>query len=499
MLKSGHAHLESLRDGRVIYIGNEKITDVTTHPAFRNTAQTVAMLYDIKADPANRDVATFDEDGERYSAYFLKPRTRDDLARRSRAHKFWGDASYGLFGRSGDHMAGWITALAMQPEVMPKPDFGRNITAYYEHMRKNDTFLVYAVLPPQAARDPEFYARENVAVPTLRVTGEDDNGVTLNGMKMLATSAVFANEIWIGNVLPLAPTQVKESITCAIPVATAGVSLWSRKSFEREAESIFDNPLSSRFDETDSMVLFDNVKVPWERVFVHDDAAASREIYHKSAAHRFGNHQSNVRFLSKLQLLLGIASKVTVSNNAREIPAVKEILGKLAAMEGMLAGVIAGQCMDYDDLCNGYVSFNRRYMYAGLQWCTDNYNEITAILRELCGGGVFQMPADASVLADPHLAKTFEQYWRTPTQTAVERMKLFKLAWDLLGSEFGGRHLQYEKFYAGPPFLVRNYNYQWAPWSRYDAIVDDLMAQYGVPDAASAASNGHAERGVPLK
>lgn len=487
MLRTGAEHLESLRDGRTIYIGSEKITDVTTHPAFRNTAQTVAMLYDIKADPANHHITAFEEDGELYSSYYLKPKTRDDLARRSKMHKFWGDASYGLFGRSGDHVAGWVTALAMQPEVMPKPEFARNISAYYDHMRKNDTFLVYAVLPPQAARDPDFYARENIPFPTLRVTGEDDNGVTLNGMKMLATSAVFANEIWIGNVLPLAPTQVKESITCSIPVATPGVTLWSRKSFEREAQSTFDNPLSSRFDETDSMVLFKNVKVPWERVFVHDDPAASREIYHKSAAHRFGNHQSNVRFLSKLQLLLGIASKVTISNNAREIPAVKEVLGRLAAMEGALAGMIAGQCMDFDDLGNGYVSFNRRYMYAGLQWCTDSYNEITAIVRELCGGGVFQMPADASVLEDEELKATFEQYWRAPKQTAIERMKLFKLAWDLLGSEFGGRHLQYEKFYAGPPFLVRNYNYQWAPWDRYDAIVDDLMAQYDVPSREATA------------
>lgn len=486
MLKSGRDHLESLRDGRVIYIGSEKITDVATHPAFRNTAQTVAMLYDIKADPANRDAAAYEEDGELYSTYFLKPRTRDDLARRTKAHKFWGDASYGLFGRSADHMAGWITALAMQPEVMPKPEFGRNITAYYEYMRKNDTFLVYAVLPPQAARDPEFYARENIPVPTLRVTGEDDAGVTLNGMKMLATSAVFANEIWIGNVLPLAPSQVKESITCALEVATPGVTLWSRKSFERDAQSRFDNPFSSRFDETDSMVLFDNVKVPWERVFVHDDAPASRDIYHKSAAHRFGNHQSNVRFLSKLQLLLGIASKVTLSNNAREIPAVRDVLGKLAAMEGMLAGVIAGQSMDYDDLGNGYLSFNRRYMYAGLQWCTENHEEIAAIVRELCGGGVFQMPGDASIFEDPALTRTFEQYWRTPAQSAVDRMKLFKLAWDLLGSEFGGRHWQYEKFYAGPPFLVRNYNYQWAPWATYDAIVDSVMAQYDIPELDAA-------------
>ncbi len=480
MLKTGRDHLESLRDGRVIYIGSERITDVTSHPAFRKTAQTVGMLYDIKADPANADLMSYKEGDELYSTFFLQPRTREDLVRRTRAHKFWSDASYGLFGRSADHMASWITALAMQPEVLQTAGYADNMRRYYDFMRTNDTFLVYAVLPPQAARDPDFYARENIPIPTLRVTGEDDNGVTLNGMKMLATSAVFANEVWIGNVIPLAPSQTKEAITCAVPVGTPGVALWSRKSFEREATSLFDNPLSSRFDETDSMVLFDNVKIPWERVFVHDDPIRSREIYHKSAAHCFGNHQSNVRFLSKLQLLVGIASKVTQSNNAAEIPAVRETLGRLAAMEANLAGMIAGQAMDYEELGNGYVSFNRRYMYAALAWCTDNYGEICSIVRELCGGGVFQMPADSSVLDDPELRKTFETYWRTPTQSSVERMKLFKLAWDMLGSEFGGRHLQYEKFYAGPAFLVRGYSYREAPWARFDSIVDALMNQYDV-------------------
>ncbi len=483
MLKTGRDHLESLRDGRVIYIGAERITDVTAHPAFRRTAQTVGMLYDIKADPANAGVMSYEEGNECFSIFFLQPRTRDDLVRRTRAHKFWSDASYGLFGRSADHMASWITALAMQPEVFATAKYAKNIARYYEFMRRNDTFLVYAVLPPQAARDPDFYARENIPIPTLRVTDEDDNGVTLNGMKMLATSAVFANEIWIGNVIPLAPSQTKEAITCAVPVGTPGVTLWARKSFEREAISLFDNPLSSRFDETDSMVLFDNVKIPWDRVFVHDDPIRSREIYSKSAAHCFGNHQSNVRFLSKLQLLLGIASKVTQSNNVAEIPAVRETLGRLAAMEASLAAMIAGQSMDYEDLGNGFVSFNRRYMYAALAWGTDNYGDICSIVRELCGGSVFQMPADSSVLDDPHLRRTFEMYWRTPTQSSLERMKLFKLAWDMLGSEFGGRHVQYEKFYAGPAFLVRSYNYREAPWAGFDSIVETLMAQYDVPQA----------------
>ncbi len=498
MLKTGREHLESLHDGRVIYIGSERITDVTTHPAFRRTAQTVAMLYDMKADPANAATMSYELGGERFSTFFLQPTTRDGLAQRTRAHKFWSDASYGLFGRSADHMASWITALAMQPEVLQTRQYAENIRQYYDFMRKNDTFLVYAVLPPQAARDPDFYTRANLPIPTLRVTDEDDHGVTLNGMKMLATSAVFANEVWIGNVIPLAPSQVKEAITCAVPVGTPGITLWSRTSFERDAKSIFDNPLSSRFDETDSMVLFDNVKIPWARVFVHDDPIRSREIYTKSAAHCFGNHQSNVRFLSKLQLLLGIASKVAQSNSAADIPAVRETLGRLAAMEACLAGMIAGQSMDYEDLGNGFVSFNRRYMYAALQWCTDNYGEICSIVRELSGGGVFQMPADSSVFDDLELRRIFETYWRTPTQSSRERMKLFKLAWDMLGSEFGGRHVQYEKFYAGPAFLVRGYSYREAPWARFDAIVASLMEPYDIaPELKSTDSGGGTRTNLP--
>ena len=150
---------------------------------------------------------------------------------------------------------------------------------------------------------PSFYTRQNLPVPTLRVVREEDDGVVIAGMKMLATGALFANEIWIGNVLPLAPDQKKEAITCAIPCNAPGLRLWSRKPMEADCTSEFDSPLAYRYDESDSMLLCDDVKVPWERVFVHDDAALSRNIYIGTPSHCFGNHQSNVRYWSKMRLL----------------------------------------------------------------------------------------------------------------------------------------------------------------------------------------------------
>ena len=100
MLRSGKEHLESLRDGRVIYIGSERVDDVTQHPAFRNAAQTVAMIYEMKADPALREEMTYEEDGGRHSIYFLRARSREDLQRRMLGHQRIADLTYGMFGRS---------------------------------------------------------------------------------------------------------------------------------------------------------------------------------------------------------------------------------------------------------------------------------------------------------------------------------------------------------------------------------------------------------------
>src|SRR5688500_1985556 len=168
MLKTGAEHLESLRDGRVVYIGSERVDDVTTHPAFRNAARTVAGIYDMKL--ANRDAMSFEEEGERYSIYYLRPKTREDLARRTRGHRMIAETTYGLFGRSPGHVASFVAGMAMRPDEL-KPPFGfpKNLLSFYDHVRKADSYVVYAVVPPQAARNPDFYQRQNIPVPALSV------------------------------------------------------------------------------------------------------------------------------------------------------------------------------------------------------------------------------------------------------------------------------------------------------------------------------------------
>jgi 4-hydroxyphenylacetate 3-monooxygenase len=479
MLRTGQEYLASLCDGRRIYIGGERVEDPASHPAFRNAARTVAGIFDLAFEPATRATIVVD-DPQPYRAYLLKPRNRDDLVRRMNAHRLIAERTHGLFGRSPDHVASFVTGMAMQPQAFKTGSrpYDQHIVAYYERIKRDDLFVCYAIIPPQGARTtgPSQTASNN-----LTVTAERDDGVILNGVKMLATGAVFADEVWIGNIFPLKPDQAKSSITCAVPINAPGLSLWSRTPYEREATSEFDRPLAYRFDETDSLVIFDNVFIPWESVFTHDDIERSRNIYLETPAHTFGNHQSNVRFWAKLRLIVGLASKISKANGAGDNPLVRAVLGDLAAHEAALSGMIYGQIQNCEQLPDGQACFNRRHVYAALDYCTKNYWEISNVVRELLGGGMFQMPADSSVLQDAELTAQFKRYFGTPQQEAVARMKLFKLAWDLLGTEFASRHFQYEKFYAGAPFVIKNHNDRECPWHELESIVDRLLESYAEP------------------
>lgn len=495
MLKSGREFLDGLKDGRAVYVGGERVADVTAHPGFRGAARTLAALYDWKADKSQHGVLSFEEDGDRCSMWFLRPRSREDLERRMTAHKLVADFSFGLFGRAPDHTGSTLTGLAMNPSVFERigQGFGDNIVKHYLRSRRNDVFAAYAILPPPGGRDAEFLAREGRAQPALRVVDERDDGVVISGMKMLATGAVYADEIWIGNAHVLAPTQTAESITCAVPVNAPGLSLWSRKPFAAQLDRPMDYPLASRFDESDAIVLADRVFVPWERVFVHKEPEMTRHIYQQTPGQCLGNHQSNVRFWAKMELLTGLVGRIAEASGADKFPQIRDMLGRMASLEAMIGGLVHGQIHAYENWPGGpehYVCFNRRIMYAALNWCTESHGQIIEMLRELTGGSIFQMPADASVLDDAALACTFDQFWWSPKASARERLKLYRLAWDLVGSEFAGRFLQYEKFYSGPGAVVRGHSQREAPWRRFDAVVDRALAQQQLPAETPPSAEG---------
>jgi 4-hydroxyphenylacetate 3-monooxygenase len=141
--------------------------------------------------------------------------------------------------------------------------------------------------------------------------------------------------------------------------------------------------------------------------------------------------------------------------------------------------MIDGQIEAFHRIDHGYALYNLRYLYAALHWAMDNHSQLLDMVRELMGGGQFQFPASIDVLEDPQLGEVFEELWTAGPFGAVERMKLFKLAWDLVGSDHASRATSYEKLFVGPAFAVRNYNFVNAPWDELHAIAEDFMATYG--------------------
>jgi 4-hydroxyphenylacetate 3-monooxygenase len=206
------------------------------------------------------------------------------------------------------------------------------------------------------------------------------------------------------------------------------------------------------------------------------------------------NHQCNVRFGTKLRFMLAVASLVAQATGARDIPTVRDTLGRLAAMEAGYNAMIDGQIEAFLSVDHGFVLYNRRYLYAAIHWAMEHHSEWIDILRELMGGGHFQFPASIDVVDDAELGELFTTFWTAGQQGAVDRMKLFKLAWDLIGSDHASRATSYEKFFVGPGFAVRNYNFINAPWDELHHIAEDFMATYGYEGAAAAtaAQRSHA-------
>jgi 4-hydroxyphenylacetate 3-monooxygenase len=494
MTKTGADHVASLRDGRELYIDGERVADVTTHPAFRNAIATTAAMYDYQADPANIEAMTFEArpGGPRVSRGWELTRSHAELASRRQALTRWCRLHYGFMGRSPDFIASGLAGMRMGYDVLTRLNAKRAeaILGYYEYARDRDLFVTYAVVNPQGDRSKgasdqgdEFHA--------VRVVDEDAQGIAVRGGKMLGTSSVMANEVFIGNVQPLREGEEPYAVAFAIPMATEGLKIFSRKSYERAAVSEFDNPLASRLDENDAVFWLEDVKVPWERVFAASDVKLSRDIFHATPAHVSHNYQSQIRLVVKLQFLVAIARRIAEVNGIINIPQVRETLGKLAAQASMVDGLLHG--IEAGGAAHGeFFIPSRQFLYSALCVTQTLYNEFVNDIRNLAGGGLIMLPSSIEDFASPAIAPYIEKTQRSPAADAEGRVKFFKLAWDALGSEFAGRHAQYEMFYVGATFVARNYLYNNYPWDQGAAMLDSLLGSYSA--ASVLAKSGRRTR-----
>ncbi|GIH23403.1 siderophore biosynthesis-related protein [Acrocarpospora phusangensis] len=482
-LRTKADYLNDLRDGRNVYVGGELVTDVTTHEAFRNAADSVGDIYAAVSDPKNEHLTTYieEETGDQCSLTFLRPRNRDDIVAKRKFHQVVSETSNGLLGRTPDHVGSSVTGMASQVDVFTEGGYPDHVLDYWRFVRDRDLYVAHAVAPPSGTRSlSSIYDSSKSAEPVrnpnaLRVVDSDSEGVTVHGVKVLATSAVLADEIWIGNILPLRPGDEAYSVSFAVPVATEGLKLISRTSFEGRSRNIYEYPLAATFDETDSVLVFDNVKVPWERVFTFNGIAASVAAFNSTPAHALANLQAHVRLLVKSGTMLGLTRVLTEVIGTSGIPGVQDELRRMALYVGMLDGLIQGQENNPEPWSSGFVSNNREVLYATMAWSSQEFPRFALRMRELIGGHPFRQPADLSAFGND---ETVDAYLRTSGQAdlgaAKEHYQLMRTAWDLIGSEYASRHLQYEMFYAGPPHVTNGHLGRAFDWHRVDALAERL-------------------------
>ena len=480
-IKNGAEHLASLVDGRQVFLDGEAVGNVTVHPAFRRSIATAAGLYEFQAQPGNSDLLTFESptSGRRVNRAWQMPTSYEELVVRREALVVWAEQHGGFMGRSPDHLASAITGQLMGREMFEAYDKDRAkaFWDYYVYARDNDLFLTYVIINPQVDRSKSSGELDDDD-PIMKIVDEDAEGVTVRGAKMLGTSSIMANEVFVAHLQPLRPDEEDYALSFAVPMDIKGLMVLSRKSYEQHAVSEFDSPLASRYDENDALIYFDDVKVPWDRVFVHRSPEMCRAQFHDTPGHVYQNYQAQIRLSVKLRFLAGLGRHICETIGTVTIPSVGDALGRMAAQATSVESMMYG--MEAKGSHHGrYFVPDRNSVYAAQTLSQELYPQFINTLRELAGGALIMLPSSTADFANPKLAQVISSVQVSADgRSDIERVKLMKLAWDAVGSEFAGRHTQYEMFYAGAQFVTRGHSLRTYDWDRATALVSTITDRY---------------------
>jgi 4-hydroxyphenylacetate 3-monooxygenase len=485
--KTGAEHLASLKDGRTVYIDGALVADVTEHPAFRKSVASAASLYDFQAAPENLELMTFapEHANRRINRAWQMPRSYAEMTSRRKALTAWAECSYGFMGRSPDHLASALVGQRIGLDVFKRGGEARAkaFADYFDYASSSDLFLTYVIINPQANRSKDWGDQEEDLVA--RIVDEDSTGVTIRGAKMMGTSSIMANEIFVANLQPLKAGEEALAFCCALEMNAKGLRVLSRKSYEAGAVSVYDNPISSRYDENDAVIYFDDVKVPWDRLFVHRDVDLCRAQFHDTPGHIFQNYQSQIRLVVKLKFLVGIAHKLTETIGTSGMPQVREQLGRLAANVGMVEAMLHGMEASGEQVGNYWIP-NRHHLYSSQVITQELYPRMINVIRELAGGAFIMLPSSFRDWDNPDIAPLIRKTQRSSALDPEQKVKFLKAAWDAIGSEFGSRHTQYEMFYAGAQFVTAGHSFRTYGWKSSNDLVDRLLSSFALDDERAA-------------
>jgi len=452
--RTGAQYLQGLKDRSAeVWLGNERVRDVTSHPALRRGARSVAHLYDMQHESALRDEMTYvsPTTGNRVGLSFITPRTQEELQRRTRMMLHWARFSGGMLGRSPDYLNVSLMASAAAAEFYAQnhPRHAENVRNYYTYVRENDLCLTHTLVNPQANRALTATGQPSAEVAA-RIVKETDKGMVIRGARILATLGPLSDEIAVfpSTVLKAAADTAAFAFAFAIPSNTPGLKYICRESFDY-GRSPSEHPLGSRFEEMDAIVIFDDVLVPWERVFLKADPALCNTAYAETNAVVHMMHQVVCKNIAKAEFILGVACLIVDALGTTEFPHVHEKIAEcIINLELMKACLRAGEADAAIDRW-GVMCPHRPPLDVARNIFPKMYPRMVEILQLLSSSGMMMIPPQ-SALESP-IAEDIDQYLTVANMQARDRVKLFRLAWDIACSAFGGRQILYERFFFGDP------------------------------------------------
>jgi len=451
MARTGKEYLEALKAAPPsIWYKGQKVEDPIAHPVFKGIVQSMAKLYDMQHEPKHRDILTYEENNRRHGMSFLTPRTQADLTRRSAAYKLWADQYLGFMGRSPDYLNAVLTGYAGSAEYFG--DYADNVRGYFEFVRQDDLATTHALTNPQVNRAKSVTQQPDPYIP-VGVVEQTKQGVVVRGARMLATFPT-ADELLVfpSTVLKNEPGAEKYAIAFALSTHTPGLHFISREGLVG-GNSGYDHPLSSRLEEMDCLVVFDDVRVPWERIFALGNVELLNNAYAATGALHQMAHQVVVLKTAKTEAFLGILSLIAEGIGAEVFPHVQEKIAEvivyLEAMRGLWTRSEAeAKPNSYGLMCPDRGALDgARNLYPRL------YPRIREIVQQVAASGLITLPSEEDF--DSPLRPYLEQFMQTPNLESKDRVQLFRLAWDMTLSGFGARQELYERFFFGDP--VRMY------------------------------------------
>ena len=453
---TGARYVESLKDGREVWLDGQRVADVTTHPAFSGMVHELARIYDLQHTPEYRDEMTFvsPATGGRCSVSWLAPRSMEDLKAKRRNSEIWTRQSWGQLGRGPDIMAPYIIGLynsrqAFSDIKSPRCDFGENVANYYHYCMENDLFLTHALGDPQVDRSqqPQNEQRSDREEElALHVVEETNEGIIVTGAKQLATAAPITNETYVS----LSATFVRRAdprfvLAFSIPTNSPGLKIICREPVSQWPGS-FGHPLGMLYDEQDSMLFFENVLVPWDRVFMLYDSSPVLLRYAGDA--NFAEWANLCRIHERMRVMTAVATLIAESIGVKDYREVSAKLGEMVTYTEMWRHAMDGV------ESNAYVTEGGLMTLGALTGMNIYFAQTSArmvqLLREIAGSGLIMQPSEND-LANPELRPYLDRYMRGKDVGVEYKSRLYRLAHDLAVSSFGMRQEVYEYWHGGDP------------------------------------------------